>query len=137
MSLFSFGAEEGNVIAPNLTLNAPVDYYNSTTNSVTFNCSATDDKGVFYIKLYIDGLINVTLTNSSAAQNISLQTAAILIDGFHNWSCQTSDGETVITSDNRTFMVDTLFPTIDYGFGTPANNANLSSSFLYINTSWV
>ena len=43
-------------IAPVVTLNSPIDYYNSTSSSITFNCSALDGEGTTdAISLYING----------------------------------------------------------------------------------
>lgn len=106
------GTEEvGNTLAA--TLNSPVNWYNSTSKTITFNCSSTDDIGVLNLTLLIDGDDNFTITNSSAAQNLSLQTAVIISDGSHNWTCRGDDGEDIEEASVRFLTIDSTSPSIN------------------------
>jgi len=111
----TFGAEQS-ANGLSVTLNSPANYYNSTSSSITFNCSATDDTAVLNLTLIIDGKDNYTITNTSANQNLSLQVTRTLSVGNHNWTCRASDGtgdiEDPYTAPTFYFSVDTIPPTI-------------------------
>ena len=102
--------------APTIDLNIPADNHNITTNSVTFNCSATDDVGVLNVTLQIDGLTNTTVTNTTANENLSLQTTLTLAEGDHNWSCKASDTNGAETQNAtwRLIGIDLTDPVITY-----------------------
>lgn len=113
-SLTSFGAEEaGNSLA--ITLNSPVDYLNSTTESVSLNCTSTDETGVINITLLVNGIDNVTVDDGGAGNlNLSLETTIAFPEGLNNWTCRATDGTggtgDPITATVRHLTVDTIDP---------------------------
>ncbi|MFC1775167.1 hypothetical protein ACFLZN_02530, partial [Nanoarchaeota archaeon] len=108
-------------IAPNVTLNNPVDNFNASGDDVNFNWTAYDN---YYTNLScnltLDGVVNATVASLNgtpttyAVQNFS--------DGTHYWnvSC-VDDASNTNTSETRSFTVDTIYPTIS--LNSPPNNA--------------
>lgn len=74
---------------PTITLNSPVNYFNSSSQSITFNCTATDDIQVNNVSLYINSSINET--NSSGFNNTIYSFTKSISEGFYNWTCGTCD----------------------------------------------
>lgn len=110
---YTVGAEEsGNNLE--VTLNTPVNYYNTSSLGVTFNCSATDETGVENLTIIYDGVDNST-TNGGAGLNISIQPTDNFADGDHNWTCRASDGSGVgdpVTATTQFFSVDSTLPAV-------------------------
>jgi len=102
-----------------VNLNSPADDYNISTNSVTFNCSATDETAVLNLTLIIDNVANYTITNSSAGQNLSLQTTLTLGEGSHTWTCNATDGVDLVgASSTRKLYIDTITPKVNILYPT-------------------
>ena len=100
--------------ALDVTLNTPANDTNSSSPSVTFNCSSTDDVVVLNLTLIIDDVDNQTITGTD--NNLSIQTTENIADGIHNWTCRASDGTGVldpVTATARTFTIDSVPPSID------------------------
>jgi len=100
------------------TLNSPEDYYNSTTSSIEFNCSAETDG--------IDGavLTNITLWLNQTGTWILNETKTItgaynnsiftknIVEGINwEWTCVAYDNNSAYDwGTNRTLTVDTIDP---------------------------
>lgn len=102
------------------TLNSPVNYYNSTLKSITFNCSATTTIGtISNISLWLNTtgtwLLNETITGSS------LQVIKNISDGINwGWTCRAYDNSTTSAwGTNRTLSVDTILPLISANILNP------------------
>lgn len=95
---------------PIVTLNSPANnFIVNTTNSANFNCSATDDVGVLSLQFYLNGVIQQTVTNTSANQNLSLLNSSNLALGTYNWTCKASDGNfTTFATNNRTVIISNV-----------------------------
>ena len=88
-----------------ITLNAPVDTFNSTSQSITFNATVVDNSGVQNVTLFIDGTLNET--NSSGVNGTYIFERNIS-DGNHNWSIgAVNDGDETSNSSVRTFSINT------------------------------
>lgn len=99
-------------VAPEVFLNVPANNTNQSSDSVTFNCTATDDVGVLNVSLYIDNVLNYTKSNSSAGQNLSFQQTLTVAEGSHNWTCNAYDGTPLEgTNNTRAFLIDYTSPT--------------------------
>lgn len=113
-----------------ITLNTPVDYYNSSSTSIIFNSTQEDNSNVTNASLYIDNVLNVT-TNYLAGLNLtSFQVTVNNIgQGIHTWNVSYLDGEgNKQSSPARTFTVDSLGPNISFFY--PLNttyNVNVSN----------
>jgi len=97
---------------PVVTLNSPSDNYNTTSQTFTFNCTASDDSNLTSVSLYIDGSLNQT--NSSGLNNSDYIFTKTLIDGDHNWTCSAVDNKTQTTiATTRYFIIDNTDPVIN------------------------
>ncbi|KKN59064.1 hypothetical protein LCGC14_0546190 [marine sediment metagenome] len=91
-------------IAPDITLNVPIDNANFTTQSITFNGSVVDPGGISNVSLILDGVFNTT--NSSGINNTDYIFTLNISNGIHNWTFEACD-----TSNNcgnatiRTFTI--------------------------------
>jgi hypothetical protein len=108
------------------TLNSPIDYYNSTSNSITFNCSAntTSPSGevLTNISLYIDSVLNET-KDVGGTYNNSIFTKNIP-DGTYDWNCLAYDNSSSFDwGTNRTLTIDTIYPQL---------TATLEHSIVYV-----
>lgn len=116
---YSIGSETTDTPFPTLVLNQPsINYYN-TTNSILFNCSANLSVGIINLTLVIDGVNNYTVYNSSANQNLSLQTTLGFNEGLHNWTCDargSANGQG--TQPERFFIVDRTSPNVSIAYPT-------------------
>lgn len=95
------------------TLNSPADNYNSSSQTVTLNCSSTSTLGILNLTLVIDGINNQTFTNTTALQNVSLQVSKTLNNSDHTWTCTADDGggfTSPLTASSRKFIVDSILP---------------------------
>lgn len=96
------------------TLDSPADAISSVNSSQIFNCSAIDsggasNSGVLNMSLWIDGVLEHTIYNTTADQNLSLQHQVnSLALGGHNWTCDAwnIDGVSDMAS-NRTLAIKT------------------------------
>ncbi len=120
---------------PTVTLNSPVDFFNSTNSTIDFNGSVFSPRvnAVTNVSLFIDGVINET--NSSGINNTNYLFTKILSDGIHNWTYETFDNESGSTiATTRTFTINTT-PNIDYISPTPINGFNSTEANLTVNIS--
>lgn len=107
----SFGAEEANVAAPEITLIAPENAYISSNQTVTFSANVTDDLEVSEVTLFIDGAVNQT--NTSGVNGTYTWIMGIE-DGDYTWAVGAVDNESgVDNSSTRTFTIDSLLPSVN------------------------
>lgn len=94
-------------VNPLITLNSPVNYTNSTNGSMGFNVVATDDIGINYTALWLDGILNETNSSGFNGTYIFNKTFSV---GTHSWKIQTVDlaGNTV-NSSAEVFTIDWVF----------------------------
>ena len=98
--------------APNVTLNLPINYFNTTSSNVLFNYSCSDDTQVENVTFYINGVLNKTTTNG-ASNFTSVQETLGFSDGNYNWSVNCFDSEPEQTNSSvQYFSVDTTAPDI-------------------------
>lgn len=120
-----------------VTLNSPENYYNSSSSSVSFNCSAEDETEVINLTLVIDGEDNYTQSGGGSNFTELTQTLSFS-DGDHNWSCRASDGSGQVddptTSNTRYFTIDTTPPEINITY--PLNGSQIITFINPINISF-
>ncbi len=107
-SNFVFGSEIINLF-PVVLLNSPVEYFNSTSNTIIFNGTVWDDFNLFNVTLYGnwgDGW-HGNETNSSGINNTDYIFNKSLIDGIYVWNYYACDNESRCSFDisNRTLSV--------------------------------
>ncbi len=115
-----------------VSLVSPVNAYNSTSSSISFNGTASDETAVINVSLYIDGVLNQT--DSSGLNATDYLFTSSLSDGNYNWTYQACDAVSCVFATTRTFTVDTT-PDIQFIAPTYANNTNLTSSYIPVNVS--
>ena len=86
---------------PVITLNFPEDNLETLSANVTLNCSIVDSLN---LTMMINGVQNITITNSTPNANLSLQTNYNYSLGQHNWSCSGSNGGIHQYSLTRNFI---------------------------------
>lgn len=107
------------LLPPEVTLNSPINYYNSSNQAINFNTSVTSTSGIQNVSLYIDGILNET--NTSGINGTYLFTK-ILSEDNHNWSILAFDNITQSTqSSTRYFTIDSTPPVINVTM-PPTNN---------------
>jgi hypothetical protein len=100
-----------NVASPTVTLNTPINSYNSTASAVSFNCSVSDAVGVQNVSLFVNGTLNQT--NTSGMNNTPYYFSVPFGEGFWSWSCNAKNTYAYSTTATyRNLSVDTIAPTI-------------------------
>ncbi len=117
--------------SPEVILNNPTEGSVIGTNSVTLNCSYTDDTNLNNLTFYHNisqsfgsaEKFNISGTNGS--RNV---TYTSLNDGGYLWNCLATDteGNKNFGDINRTFFIDTTNPTVT--LNNPADGASFTSS---------
>ncbi len=95
------------LVSPTITLNFPIDNYDSIETDITFNGTVYDILGndIVNVSLYINGVLNET--NSSGINNTNYIFAKTLSDGDHNWTyeaCDDSGGCQIATTRSLTIL---------------------------------
>ncbi len=112
--------------APTVTPNTPVEGYNTSSTSVTFNWTASDNLDPYIgCDVYVDGALN------TSASVVNGQTNATTVTGFtqgqHNWSVSCTDkAGNAASTVTRNFTVDTQAPTVL--LENPANNTVVTTT---------
>jgi len=132
---------------PTVTLNSPINHYNSSSASIIFNCSIIDDKDIANVSLYGNwtGSWLLNETNSSGINNVNYTFTKDITDGTYIWNCYACDNSTGQCSwgtNNWTFTVNTLDPFIEFLVDTNASGtynqsyiyANINASDLHLDT---
>ncbi len=116
------------VVAPNVTINLPVDTHNTTNTSMRFNWTPTDDTdSSLNCNLTIDGGINVSgLTATSGSwSNITVDN---ITSGTHSWNVSCWDGY-----DNKNTSLTRNFTIV----AAPSNlNTTISNNGSNLTISW-
>ncbi len=109
--------EDTSSVPPVVTLVSPNN--NSATNnpSVVFNCSATDNNGLFNMTLYanFNGTFRANGTNNIGGTSNSTTFTRTLQEGIYIWNCLAYDDDDNYDwgNTNRTLTVDTTKPSIN------------------------
>ncbi len=103
--------------APTVTLNSPIDAFNSTNQTIDFNGTIVSESPTNISNVSL--IINDTYveTNSSGINNSNYFFTSTLPDGNHNWtyeSCNTDNQ--CVNATVRTLNIDSLFPTLNVTF---------------------
>jgi len=118
---------------PNVTLNNPSNLFVSSTNNVTFNCSASDSIGLKNVTLYVwnsTGFLNQTnSTTINGTLNSTLLSLNFSNDGSYIWNCLVfnTENNSNWSYQNRTFSIATQVPAINLVY--PTNNQYFKNGF--------
>jgi PGF-pre-PGF domain-containing protein len=118
--------------SPTVTLNTPVDNYNSSSRDIIFNATAYDDINLTNMSLYGNwtGSWIANLTNSTPANNTLTNFSITGIpEGRYRWNVYACDNSSncAFAGANRTFTVDVTSPISEFGTNI-ADNTNRSNS---------
>ncbi len=133
------------IFSPIVTLNRPIDRGNSSSSSVTFNCTSQDNRELFNVTLYGNwtGSWHANETTKINGTTNESTFSKTLADGNYRWNCLTADADGYIAfaPANFTMTVDTTLPFISsISSGTPTataatitwtTNENANSSLNY------
>ena len=110
---YSIGNELANTVL-DIDLVKPADNLLTKNSQVLFNCSAKGSEPVLNLTLVLDQVNNITVFNSSAVQNISLESTINLSEGWHNWTCKGTDlSLNAWAAANRSLRIDLTFPEVN------------------------
>ena len=98
---------------PTVTLNSPIDFFNSTSQTIDFNGTVSSSSTLLDVSLIIDGIFNET--NSSGIEGDYLFTK-IIEDGTHNWTYEACNSDGCVNATTRTFTIDTANPKVNVTF---------------------
>lgn len=133
MWFFEYGSSSAPAYV-NVTLSVPADNYQSTSSDVTFNCSAEGENPIQNISLFIDSVLNYTVSDGVNNFTSLETTLSFRDDGDYSWHCYAIDTTfSTDTSDTRTLSVDTTPPDL-YG---SINLSNISTQNLPVNSTWI
>lgn len=106
-------------LAPTVTLVLPQNNSYSTTNNISFTCSATDDKQLTNITFYWNYTGNFTANETitvNGTQNTSVFQRTSLNDSTILWNClaydNRSNGQSNSSAANYTVTIDTVLPNV-------------------------
>ena len=112
---------------PLLTLNSPIEAFNSTSQTINFNGTVTSLTGITNVTLFIDGVLNET--NSSGINDTDYLFTKVILDGNHNWTYESCNSEGCTTATTRNFTIDSS-PTINVFSPT---NTTFNTSTIFFN----
>jgi len=96
---------------PIITLNSPANHYNSTSSTIIFNGTISDDWGIKNVSLRLNGIINQT--NYSKLNNFNYTFSLNISDGYYNWSYQVCDSSDIcVNSSIINLTIDILGPSL-------------------------
>ncbi len=100
--------------APTITLNSPIDNFNSSIQTINFNGGVIGATDVQNVSLFIDGVLNET--NSSGINNTDYLFTKILLDGDHNWTYESCSDTGCNIATSRNLSVDSIIPNVNVTF---------------------
>ncbi len=124
---------------PTISLNEPIDNFNSSSSSIVFNCSVTEGgiaNNVINLSLLINNQVNFTVFNTTPIQSLALERNLSIADGNHNWNCQAfTETQDNVTADERNFSIDQTAPLINVTSPRGLINFHLIGNNLSLNWS--
>lgn len=99
---------------PTITLNSPVDAYNTISGDITFNGTSNSGSVMANTSLIIDNTYNST--NTSGINGDYIFTPSTIADGTHTWTIESCDDIQCNNGTARTFTIDSTAPTINVSY---------------------
>ena len=129
----SYLEEDLTILAPQVTLNSPIDYFNTTIPTITFNATIRDYNiagGIQNVTLFIDG---VSDTFNTTGVNGTYIFSKVLSAGLHNWSILAyNKNSSANQSETRYINLTISSPTIT--ISSPINYYNTTNPTINFNT---
>lgn len=125
----------GDTVAPNITQISPLNNTNSTTQTITFNCTVSDNENITELSLYT----NTTgtwkrnaSTPMSGTYNNSAWTLTIPNGNNYQWACMANDTANFNITGNFSFNVSYNVPALVTNESNLTTNATVLSSSPYV-----
>jgi hypothetical protein len=98
---------------PVITLNSPINALNSSTGSIDFNCTGSDNIDLVNVSFYLNDTLNET--ELAPINNTPIIFDKELEDGEYIWDCGGCDnaGLCANSTGTRTLTIDTTYPSVD------------------------
>ena len=119
------------VFVPTITLNSPVDFFNTSNATIEFNGTVTSSIGIDNVTLFIDDVGNET--NSSAINDTDYLFTKIISEGVHTWNYESCNAQGCNNGTERTFTIDQSSPTINITFPTEVIDFHEVNTNLFVN----
>ena len=117
-------------VKPNVTLNAPVNIFNTSNVNVTFNFTATDNIATsLNCSLYINGTINQTNT-STLNGTATLFIVNNIAENSYKWNVTCLDAALNSNTSERNFTIDITLPSINQISFSPNSTADVDPNVL-------
>lgn len=100
---------------PSVFVDVPANLTNSSTATLLFNGTMTDNSQLENQTLYINGILNHTFVNG-VNNNSNLTIELTFDDGAYTWDMGACDDDAVpqcVLNGSRTFIIDTTSPVLD------------------------
>jgi hypothetical protein len=119
---------------PSINLNSPVDDFNSSSYTITFNVTVSDNMNLSNVSLWGNWSgWHLNETNSSglnATDYIFTKSLSGYSNGYYAWKIQAEDNETnVLNSSTRVLTLDTLAPNVT--INSPTNTSYNTSAITF------
>ncbi len=128
------GLELSTVVAPTMTLNSPVDVYNSSSKTINFNGTIGDEGTASSVSLIINNSYNAT--NTSGIQGNYLWSVDLL-DGLYNWTYEGCNEAGCRNATVQTFKIDTIVPKVKTILPTGNQGALYAGKKMFVNYTYV
>ena len=139
----SFGELGGKVI----TLNSPVDYYNTTISLVNHNCTGVSVLGgvtILNMSLFSNQSGSFIRTNSTTGLSGTTESYNYGLTypvGTYDWYCEVcfSDGDCLFSTNNRTINIKRIVEnSVSYDSSTQStSNETFSINITYVPSDWI
>lgn len=96
-----------------IDLLSPPDSSTHNTPLVNMSCTAYKDEGVTQLNLTINGITNISIINTSIAENLTISQEINFSEDNYTWGCSAISPSTSAVSSNRTFEVLYSSPVIN------------------------
>jgi len=124
---------------PSVTLNVPKNDSGISNTTIIFNCSASDNNGLYNATLYgnFSGNWSGNGTNNFSGVSNSTNFSRTLSEGNYIWNCYACDiyYGCSFSSNNYSLIVDTTKPQINFTSPTPSNGERVGNTQVTINVS--
>ncbi|KKN18647.1 hypothetical protein LCGC14_0953620 [marine sediment metagenome] len=91
------------VFVPTVTLNSPVDNFNTVNQTIDFNGTVVSSIGITNVSLFIDGILNET--NSSGTNDTEYFFTKTIDNGTHDWTYESCNADGCTTPATRDFTI--------------------------------
>lgn len=120
------------VFPPVITLNSPVDNFNSSNVTIDFNGTVASSVTLTNVSLIIND--TYTETNNSGINNTNYLFTSTLVEGTHNWTYEACNTDFCVNATERSITLDTTSPVIT--ITSPINNISYFVSGSNLSLNW-